>query len=136
MSRLFMVWGVCFATALSAQTTSQPFYPSKPMSYDQVQKQEYESQKAQLCVYFSQLVGNFLNIVQRPHDSAHVSGNIADILNNVVNIAISCIKRSGIDLTQEDITNVMQKMEEEFDLYKDVIRAIFVKRVKDLEEVA
>ncbi len=137
MSRLFMVWGIGFATVLSAQTTNQPFYPSSaPMTHDQVQKQEYENQKAQLCTYFSQLVGNFLNIVQRPHDSAHVSGNICDILNNVVNIAISCIKRSGIELSQEEMNAVMEKMEEEFAQYKDVIRAIIIKRVKDLEDVA
>ena len=135
MSKLFILWTAGFAWLLTAQTTHQPLGSSQSLSHDQVQKKEYENQKAQLCTYFSQLVGNFLNIAQNPHNSAHVSGNIADILNNVVNIAISCIKRSGLELTEEEITKVMQNLESEFAEYRDVIRAVIIKRIQILENV-
>lgn len=128
------------ACIVNAQIINQPLGSSTSLDYDQRQKQEYEHQKAQLCGYFSQLVSNFLNIVQRPHDSAHVSGNIAGALDNIVKIAMNCvgravsrIKRSGAALTPEDIEQIKDMMRQELAQYEDVIRAAVMKSSEQLD---
>lgn len=122
MSRVLLFCLVSCTYGVNAQTTNQ--------SFDQVQKQEYEKQKAQVCTYFSQLVGNFLNIVQNPHNSAHVTGNIAEILDNVVKIAVSCIKRCGISLTDDDVENIMHAIDDELGDYSEVVRSVIIKRTQ------
>jgi len=133
------VWLFCFAgftSALYTQTTNQPFGSSTPLTCDEVQKQEYDKQKAQLCGYFSQLVGNFLSIVQKPHNSAHVTGNIGEIVQNIAGIVMSCIKkikRSGFHLTDEDIELIMQQLATEFAEYGDAIRSAVIKRTEAMD---
>lgn len=109
----------------------------KPLTYDEVQKQNYEKQKSELCGYFSQLVSNFLNIVQNPHNSAQVSGNIAGALDNIVKIAMSCVgrainrvKRSGALLTADDIEQIKYMIAQELAEYENVIRAAIVQTVE------
>jgi hypothetical protein len=122
MSKILLFCSFGITCGLYSQTTQQ--------SFDQVQKQEYEQQKAQVCTYFSQLVGNFLNIVQNPHNSAHVTGNIAEILDNVVKIAVSCMKRCGISLTDDDVENIMHTIDDELGHYGEVIRSVIIKRTQ------
>lgn len=105
----------------------------KPLTYDEVQKQNYEKQKSELCGYFSQLVSNFLNIVQNPHNSAQVSGNIAGAFDNIVKIAMSCIgrainrvKRHGTPLNADDIEQIKYMITQELAEYEDIIRAAIV----------
>jgi hypothetical protein len=60
---------------------------------------------------FANMVQNFFNIVQDPHNKPLVVANISQMLAGIVNVAVEVMKNFPFDASEQERTEFIQKIE-------------------------